>query len=340
MPELEFRDPIFLLAIVLAPLVYLLAWRTSASVTYASLAIADVGPRSLRVRLARLPALLTALAVAALAVALAGPRSGDATTHVKREGIAIMLSIDRSGSMRAVDFAGNDANISRLDAVKDVLRQFVGGGDAGQGRPDDLIGLIAFGTYADGLCPLTLDHGNLLAILADAEIPEEETEQATAVGEGLGLAVERLREQEAVSKIVILLTDGVNNAGVIDPLVAADLAANHDIKVYTIGAGRSGFAPFPVTDRHGRTFLQRARVEIDEESLREIAKRTGGRYFHAEDAEGLADIYREIDRLERSEITEIRYLRYREHYSIAVLAALLLMAVAATSAATVLRRLP
>ncbi len=336
----EFRDPLFLLAALIAPFVFTAAARVPSRVRYSTLAIVDGAPRSLRVRLAKLPAVLFALAAVASAVALAGPRTGDATTKVHREGIAIVMAVDRSGSMDARDFVDGDYSVSRLDAVKGVFREFVLGDNGSGGRPDDLVGIVAFGTFADGICPLTLDHGNLIAILDQVKVARERAEAATAIGEGLGLAVERLREHPAKSKLVILLTDGVNNAGEIDPLQAAELAAANDIRVYTIAAGRTGFAPMPVVGRDGKTYLQRSRVEIDEKTMEDIAKRTGGRYFHAENAEGLASVYKEIDKLERTEITEFRYLQYDEHYGDFVLAALGLIAAAVLAAGTVLRRIP
>jgi len=336
----EFRDPLFLLAGLSAPLVYWLANRLPARITYADLALPDRAPAGLRVRLARLPAGLLALATLALAVALAGPRTGDETTEVQREGIAIVMALDRSGSMDARDFIAADYSVSRLQALKGVFREFVLGGKAGPGRPDDLIGLVAFGTYADGVCPLTLDHGNLLNILDQIEVAQAHSESATAVGEGLGLAVERLLDSDAQSRVVILLTDGVNNAGELAPLQAAELATEHGIKVYTIGAGGNGYAPMPMTGPDGRQYLRRALVEMDEKTLREIAQRTGGAYFHAQDAEGLIATYRAIDRLERTKLTEVRYLRYREHYAGFALAALVLIALAGLTSGTLLRRLP
>ncbi len=340
MPDLELRDPLFLLAALAAPLVYYLAARSASAITYSSLRLPDAGPRSLRVRLAKLPAVLLAMATVLLAVALARPRTPDATTRIKREGIAIMMAVDHSGSMNARDFVRGDVSVSRLDVVKQVFRAFVTGGDKGKGREDDLIGLVAFGTYADGLCPLTLDHRNLLAILDQLEVATDRREAATAIGEGLGLAVERLRHSPARSKVIILLTDGVNNAGEVTPEQAAKLAAAEHIRVYTIGAGRTGFAPVPVIGPDGRTYLQRTYVEIDEDTLRMIADKTGGRYFHASDAEGLAKVVAEIDSLERSEITEVRYLQYREHYPPLVLAGLGLIMIAVLLSSSVLRRLP
>jgi Ca-activated chloride channel family protein len=340
MPEWELRDPLFLLVVLLAPFVYLLASRLPAAVRYSSLAPFGGAPRSLRTRLAPLPALLLALAVAALAVALAGPRTGDAITRVRREGIAIAMVVDRSGSMQARDFVAGDASASRLDVVKRVFREFVVGGGWSGGRPDDLIGLVSFARYADGLCPLTVDHASLLAILDELEIVTEREEDGTSVGEGLALAVERLRRQDTKSKVAILLTDGVNNAGDIDPLQAADLAAQHGIRVYTIGAGTTGYAPVPVQTRGGRTVLRRAFVELDEKTLRAIAERSDGRYFHATDADGLVAVVEEIDGLERSEVTEVRYLEYQHHYKAFVGSAMALVAASALLSGTLLRRLP
>jgi Ca-activated chloride channel family protein len=339
MPDLaglDLRDPVFLLVAVLALPVYYLASRLPSVVTYSSLAIVDGAPRSLRSRLSSLPAVLLALAVVALAVALAGPRTGDATSKVHREGIAIAMVVDRSGSMQARDFVEGDASASRLDVVKKVFRDLV----EKPGRADDLIGLVTFARYADGACPLTSDHGNLLAILEQQEIVTERAEDGTAVGEGLALAVERLRHQDVRSKVAILLTDGVSNAGDITPLQAAELAEQHGIKVYTIGAGRTGWAPVPVQLPGGSVALRRAFVEMDEETLREIAERTGARYFHAADADTLSDVIEEIDRLERSEIVEVRYLQYEHHYASFVVLAIVFMLTSSLLAGTWLRRLP
>ncbi len=235
MSDLELRDPLFLLFALLAPLV---AWRAMAVrsvLQTGSLKLMERAPRSFRARLAGLPALLLGLAALILAVALAGPRTPDAETKVSREGIAILMVIDRSGSMQARDMVEGDVSIDRLTAVKEVFRQFVlGQGKAGTGRPDDLVGLVTFARYADSVCPLTLDHGNLASIIDDLEIGTSQNEDGTAIGEGLALAVERLRRNQAQSKVVILLTDGVNNVGAIDPIQAAELAADHQTKVLLV----------------------------------------------------------------------------------------------------------
>ncbi|MBW2275544.1 MAG: VWA domain-containing protein [Deltaproteobacteria bacterium] len=337
---LELRDPLFLLAGLLAPLAWWLVQRGSGRLTYSSLALVEAAPRSLRARLAALPALLLALAVLLFAVALAGPRSGDATTEIHREGIAIAMVVDHSGSMEARDFVQGNTGVSRLDAVKAVMRKFVLGEEELSGRPDDLIGVVLFARYADAICPLTLDHLNLANILDQIEIVRDRAEDGTAVGEGLALAVERLRRHPAKSKVVILLTDGVSNAGEIDPLQAATLAAAHDIRVYAVGAGRTGTAPIPVALPDGRRVLRRVRVELDEKTLQKIASRTGGRYFHAANVDALEEVYEEIDRLERSEITELRYLQYTEHYAAWVGAGLVAVVFSALLGGTVLRRFP
>ncbi len=340
MTGFELRDPLFLLVGLLAPLVVWLAVRGGGRLAYSSLQLIESTGRSLRHRMAHLPALLSGIACALLAVAFAGPRIGDATTEVHREGIAIEIAIDVSGSMDARGFVSGDMGISRLDAVKGIVSRFVTGDDDLGGRPDDLVGLVVFALYADAICPLTLDHLNLDHILGQVEINPDPNEQGTSVGEGLALAVERLHRHRAKSKVIILLTDGVSNSGAIDPLQAAALAAQHDIKVYAIGAGRTGLAPVPVKMPDGRTVVRRARVELDEKTLQEIAQRTGGRYFHAASSEGLEEVYREIDELERTQITEVRYLQYSEHYDRWVVASLGCIGVAALLGNTVLRRFP
>ena len=208
------------------------------------------------------------------------------------------------------------------------------------GRPDDLIGLVTFAGYADSLCPLTLDHGNLATLVTDLQIVAQQSEDGTAVGDGLGLAVERLRRSKAKSRIAILLTDGVTNAGVIEPTKAADLAASSDIKVYCIGAGTNGYARVKVPGPDGKPVIRRSLVEIDEQTLQDIAFRTGGRYYRARDGEALRDVVAEIDRLERSEIIELRYLNYTAKHGPFVLGSLALIALAALFSTTVLRRLP
>jgi Ca-activated chloride channel homolog len=352
----ELRDPWFLLLVPLAIVSYWLASRSRSSLVYSSLSLLRETNASLRMWLVKLPALLFALATLAMIVGLARPRTPERETRVSRDGIAIMMVVDLSSSMNARDLVEEDRSINRLDVVKRVFLDFVlgntteqsgllsaataFGASASRGRPDDLIGLVTFAGYADSVCPLTLDHGNLANIVKDLQIVTDRAEDGTAVGDGLGLAVERLRRSKAKSHVAILLTDGVNNAGVIPPLKAAELAAESQVKVYCIGAGTNGVAPMPYNDAFGRPMLVAQPVEIDEETLKQIAEKTGGQYFRAENIESLRDVYREIDQLEKTEVTELRYLRYTEHFPLLVASALGLLGIAAVLSLTLLRKLP
>ncbi len=344
----EFRDPIFLLLLPLAVLVFWLANRSRSSLVFSSLALVAGSPKSIRVWLSKLPPLLFALASVALIVGLARPRTPERETRVTRDGIAIMMIMDLSSSMNARDLVEEDRSINRLDVVKQVFLKFVLGQEEAslfgesstKGRPDDLIGLVTFAGYADSVCPLTLDHGNLANIVRDLQIVSVQSEDGTAVGDGLGLAVERLRRSKAKSQIAILLTDGVNNAGVIPPIRAAELAAETNIKVYCIGAGTTGLAPMPAIDMFGRNTLLPQPVEIDEVTLKQIAEKTGGRYFRAENFEALQQVYSEIDRLEKTEVTELRYLRYTEHFAGFVATGLGLLVLASGLGGSLFRRLP
>jgi len=340
---LEFRQPWLLWAAAVAVPVWLLAARSGGRLVFSSLRILPSAGHSWRTRLAWLPDVMLALAAVWLSVALAGPRVANKTTRVHREGIAIMMVVDISGSMAALDLSAEDEERTRLDAVKRVFEEFVLGSDDLAGRPDDAIGVVSFAGFADTRCPLTLDHGSLATIARDLELVTERGEDGTAIGDGLGLAVLRLRDakDEVKSKVVILLTDGVNNAGEQTPLAAAELAKKEGIKVYTIGAGTNGVAPVRVSNPFtGGTMLRAQRVVIDEDTLREIADRTGGQYFRATDAGGLREVYRAIDRLERTRITEQRFREYREYFRLAVAIALALGALAWLLRGHVLRRLP
>jgi Ca-activated chloride channel family protein len=262
--------------------------------------------------------------------ALARPQAGKAESRITGQGIAIEMVLDISGSMEAMDFQLEGKDVSRLDAVKRVLEEFVLGSSALglSGRPDDLIGLVAFGGFADSKCPLTLDHGALVDIVRGLEIPKPvrdsqgrvinaqalQEELATAIGDGVATAVDRLRGAKAKSKVIILLTDGDSNAGVVDPREAARIAAETGIRLYTIGIGRSGVVPIPQEDEFGNRVLIPAQFRIDEELLQEMAQTGHGRFFRASDSEGLAQVYAEIDKLEKSEFEETKYSEYVELY--------------------------
>ncbi len=338
---LEFRHPWFLALALLAPLAFVLARRQQGRVRFSALSILPQADHSLRARLERLPDLLVSVAVLALALAAAGPRVGDKNSRIKKEGIAIMLAVDVSGSMRALDLSTKKDERTRLDAVKKVFEKFVVGGGSLGGRSDDAVGIVRFARYADTACPLTLDHDNLVSLARNLEIVADKNEDGTAIGDGLGLAVERLRESKARSKVVILLTDGVNNSGQEDPLAAAELAKTQDMKVYAIGAGTTGTAPVRVQDPFtGESVLRPMAVEIDEKTLRAIAEKTGGQYFRATDAEGLEKVYEAIDQLERTEFEENQFRKFDEYFPPFVYFGLALACLGLFLRATLLRRLP
>jgi Ca-activated chloride channel family protein len=273
-------------------------------------------------------------AVALLLIAMARPQTGRTQTQVRTEGIDIVLVLDTSGSMQALDLDA-DRRISerrnRLEVVKDVVETFV------QKRDNDQIGLVVFGAEAFTQCPLTLDHGIVATFLDRLEIGM--AGDATAIGSALGTAVKRLKDSEAESKVIILLTDGRSNAGSLSPRKAAEVAATFDVKVYTIGAGTRGQAPFIVDSIFGRQVVYQD-VEIDEKTLRQIAEKTGGRYFRAEDEEALEEIYREIDELEKTEITMSSYMEYNERFRWFVIPALALLLLEVVLLGTRFRKLP
>ena len=265
---------------------------------------------------------LPALRLLAICLFIARPQLGRKVTTVDSEGIAIELVVDRSGSMQAMDFQIQGEPVDRLTAIKDVAGKFVHGGEQLSGRFADLVGLITFAGHADGVSPLTLDHTYLTSRLRQTEIVKDQEEDGTAIGDAVSLALEKLQsldsrnedeETKIKSKIVILLTDGENNAGAVDPIQAAELAATLGVKVYTIGVGTTGRAPIPVTHPiTGRKSIQWAEVHIDEDTLRKISETTGGKYFRATNTESLREIYEEIDALEKSRVEEQHYVDYRE----------------------------
>ena len=311
----------FLMLLWLVPLLvwWMIARRRQGAITFSSTEwLGGLAP-SWKQRLRWLPAALRVAVIILLIVALARPQEGRKQTIVDSEGIAIEMVVDRSGSMQAMDFQVNGAPVDRLTAVKDVAAKFVSGGDNLPGRTSDLVGLVTFAGRADGIAPPTLDHAYLIGQLARTEIATDRSEDGTAIGDAIGLAVEKLTalgkgdERKMKSKVVILLTDGENNAGDLDPIQAAELAATLGVKVYTIGVGTNGRAPFPVDDPFtGRTMLQWARVNIDEATLKQVADATKGKYFRATDTASLEQIYKDIDTLERSRIEARNFTDYRE----------------------------
>lgn len=316
-----FHSPWYLLLLLFIPLFAWRLWRRKPAdaLRFSTLRTAAAIPPSLRQRMLWLPPVLTLLALTLLIIGLARPREGRQQTITNDEGIAIALVVDRSSSMLAMDFDIDGSPVDRLTAIKYVAAKFVEGSGPLAGRISDLIGLISFAGYADSLTPLTLDHQFLIRRLNEAEIVDSRREDGTAIGDAVALAVEKLnaldsrRETPMPSKVIILLTDGENTAGELEPLPAAELAETMGIKIYTIGVGTKGEAPVPRRDPFsGRIVTQMMQVNIDEDTLREIAELTGGRYFRATDTKSLERIYEEIDGLEKVEVEANYYVDYRE----------------------------
>jgi len=270
------------------------------TILYSDLRPLNVLRPSLWVRLSSAPFIFRMLALSLVLVALARPQAGARSEEVITEGVDILLAIDISSSMKTEDFKPRN----RLYVAKEVVADFI------RSRPHDRIGMVVFAARALTKCPLTIDHDVLQTLLEDVQIGS--IEDGTAIGTAIATSVNRLKESQAKSRIIILLTDGVNNRGEIDPLTAAELAKTFGIKIYTVGAGRDGFAPFPFEDPVYGTVYQNVRVEIDEETLQKIAQLTEGKYFRATDADSLAEVYREIDALEKTEIEQKEYVRYTE----------------------------
>jgi Ca-activated chloride channel family protein len=358
MNAFRFYSPLWFILSPLAIAAVWYAWhpRRRAAAVFSSLQDLKSLPVTMAQRVRKTLPFFYGLGLVLIIGALARPQQGRSESRKSTEGIAIELVIDVSGSMKAIDFQLQGENISRLSAVKHVVSQFVEGSkESGlPGRHSDLVGLVAFGGFADSKCPLTLDHGALLDIVRTLEIPKpirdrrgniinQDTlreELATAIGDGVSLAVDRLRGVTAKSKVVILLTDGDSNAGVIEPREAANIAKELGIKVYSIGIGTNGEVWVPEEDAFGQTVMQRAMFRIDEKLLKDIADTTGARYFHASSTEALTQVYAEIDKMEKSKVEESMYTEYTELYLWLALPGIALVLSVGFLSATRFRALP
>ena len=334
--------PYSLFLLLLLPLLWP---RRALTLAYPPLGQLHAAPASWRNRLSRLPDVLKLLALGLAIVALARPQWGVEATRIYREGIAIAMVIDISSSMLAEDLQLEGQPSNRLEVVKDTFRRFVEGdqddaSDPLVGRANDGLSLYTFSLYSDELSPPTLDHKALLALLDQVEIMQRPELDGTAIGDAIVLASDGLRQSDNASKVMILLTDGTHNAGNIKPQQAAQLAAGLGIKIYTIGVGTQGIAMMPARLRTGGFELRPTPVFIDEDTLREIAQITGGRYFRATDSEALRAIYAEIDRLETGQNISEQFQHYRELYPWLAAGALLLLVLDSLLRLTVLRIWP
>ncbi len=352
----RFQDPLWLWLLVPVVGLGLLAIRRQRrlAVLYSNVELLRGLPITWAQRIKRcLPAVRIA-GMVLVVVALARPQAGREEFRIHTAGIAIQMCIDRSGSMQALDFPVDGQRVNRLQAVKRVFRQFVAGEGDFDGRPDDLIGLVAFGGFADAKCPPTLDHGALLEVLDTVHIPVPvldkqgriinqrlwEEEQATAIGDAVAVAVDRLKDLKTKSRVIVLLSDGENTAGVVQPEEAAAAAAAFGIRIYTIGVGSTGMAPFPTVDVFGREVLQSQPVRLDETTLKMLAEKTQGRYFHAQNTKALQEIYAAIDRLEKTETEGRLYTEYREVFQFWLLPGIACVLLQVALGSTRLRGLP
>ena len=331
---MHFASPHYLwLLTLLVPMTAYYVWRTlqgGAAIRISSVAGLVRAPKSLRYYLRHLPFVLRAAAFALLVVALARPQRIEQNVHTSSEGIDIVMAIDVSASMLARDFQPD-----RITAAKQVAGSFIAD------RYGDRIGLVVFAAEAFTQSPLTTDQSTLQTLLSRVRSGVID-DSGTAIGNGLATAINRLRESDAKSKVIILLTDGVNNRGQIAPLTAAEIARAQGIRVYTIGVGTRGSAPYPAVDIYGQPTggTVMAPVEIDEKTLGAIAERTGGRYFRATDNAKLKEIYDEINQLEKSKVEVTERVAYHEEFLLWVVAALAALLAEMLLANLVLKRIP
>jgi len=329
----SFKEPWFFLLLVLIPLLIYRHFRSQhGKVRFSSTNELERISPSWAIWARHALLLLRCIVVLLLVIALARPQKGKVETRITTEGIDIILAVDVSGSMLAEDFQLAGEHYNRLHVVKEVVREFI------NGRENDRIGIVTFAGRPYTLCPLTLDYGWLIQQLDRAEIGM--IEDGTAIGSAIATATNRLRSSDAKSRIIILLTDGRNNAGRVDPITAADAAGSLNVRIHTIGAGTKGLAPFPSRDFFGNKTYRQVRIEIDDDSLKKISRKTEGMYFRATDTDSLRRIYKEIDEMEKTEIESTEFLEYREFYPYLLILAIVAFAVEIGLGNTRFRRLP
>ncbi|MDX9701645.1 MAG: VWA domain-containing protein [Candidatus Auribacterota bacterium] len=331
-----FNDTWFLLILLTIPvIIHFYRKRTfTTSIKFSDISNLKKLKPSIMFRMRYILIILRLAAIFLLVLGLARPQKGVENSKITTEGIDIMLAIDVSGSMRAMDFTINNKRTDRLEVVKQVVHDFI------TRRVNDRIGMIVFARYAYTQCPLTLDYGVLLQFLDKVQIVDRQEEDGTAIGSAIAQSVKRLKDTESKSKVLILLTDGMNNIYDIDPQTATEIAKTLGVKIYTVGVGTHGEVPYPMTDMLGRQVLRPVRIDIDENSLKEIASNTGGMYFRATDTRSLEKIYEQIDKLEKTETKSNIYMEYNEAFAYFVLPALGFLLLEIVLANTRFRKIP
>lgn len=330
-----FRNPLVLLLLPIsaAALLYFFKKRDiSSSIKFSAKGLTEARRITPRLRMKKALPYLSYLVISLFILALARPQKVSEEVKIHTEGIDIVLAIDSSGSMQAEDFTIARRRENRLEVVKKVVVDFI------RERKSDRIGMVTFAGRAYTVCPLTLDYDWLIENLKRVKIGA--IEDGTAIGSAIASSLNRLEDTEAKSKIIILLTDGINNAGKIPPLTAADAAAALGIKIYTIGAGTKGPVPYPMRGPWGKIVYQNIEIKIDDDMLKKIADTTGGKYFRATDTKSLVGIYEEINRLEKTQIEETGFTRYEELFGCFLSPGLLLLLLQVFLSNTALRKLP
>jgi Ca-activated chloride channel homolog len=332
---IRFLQPEWLWLLTLLPLVMLLRGRRGpvAAVEFSDVGLAREAARSSRARAGAWVWLLPLLAGALMIVGLARPQRGQSRTEVTANGIDIVLGLDVSGSMQALDFQVANRRVNRIEVVKSVVSKFI------EERPNDRIGLIAFAAAPYLVSPLTLDHDWLQQNLERVGTAVG-ADDGTAIGSAIAASVNRLRTTAAKSKVVILLTDGMNNTGKISPIAAAEAAKALGVKVYTIGVGVRGMAPIPVRDEAGNMHMVMDKVDVDEKTLQTVAGETGGTFYRATDTDSLQKIYEKINVLEKTAQTVQKFEHYDELYSWALIPSVAILGLSLLLQHTRFRRLP
>ncbi len=355
----EFKDPWAFVLLLLIPLVIYLRYRKKnwANIRFSSLRDLSAPASSWRIKFRPILTLVRLLCIVLIVVALARPREGNAQSKITRKGVVMELVVDRSSSMNEKMQYGSQV-LSRFEVVKQVLADFIQGSDDLRGRDNDLIGMINFARYADTICPLVLSHDILTGFMKEMRTASQRWEDGTAIGDGIALAAARLKtaqddirqrnqalissgnenklntDFEIQSKVIILLTDGIDNVSEKPPLEAAKLAKEWGIKIYTIGIGN------PPRQQQPGLFIMGNRNQLDEVLLKDIADQTGGFYSRANDAQSLKQIIEKIDELEKSEIESIEYSLYTEKFMPFALAALVLLGLEALLGCSLFRKIP
>jgi len=321
------KDYEFLFLLLLLPLIAYWSFKKISRPTwkFSSIQVIKGAPKSLRLRLVSLPLVFQLVCLVLLIFVMARPQSGDERSEIIRQGIAIMMVLDRSSSMKQKDFIVDNTAQSRFSSAKEAFKKFVVGDEGVGGRDNDMVGMLSFARWADTHSPLTLDHQMIVDLLEDVDMAQNQQEDGTAIGEAIAAACEKLKRTEKFphpprSKIMVLITDGKESVSnrdksAIKPKDATELAQSLGIKIYTIGVAPQAGEPVVTTNPFtGQEILRRRQVEVDEKLLSDISKLTGGQYFRASDNERLKEVMENIDILEKSNIEDTRYTRYSEKY--------------------------